>query len=177
MGESRIEEIPPEALSATQTAVVTKLVADRGRVPTPFKVWLHSPVLAERLHDLGSYLAGGTSLRKREAKIAILLIATHWRAEYVFKMHAREALDAGLPGEIVDAIAGHREGLDQPRFSDPREQIIYALVRAFTQSAAIDDGIFDEAVHRLGHAGVADLLATCGYFTSVALAMKMYQPA
>ena len=91
-------------------------------------------------------------------------------------MHAREALDAGLPGEVVDAIAAHGEEFDQPRFTDLREQVIHALVRAFTLSAAIDDGIFDDAVHRLGHAGVADLLATCGYFTSVALAMKMHQP-
>jgi 4-carboxymuconolactone decarboxylase len=176
MEKSRIEEIPPEALSASQTETLAKLMADRGRVPTPFKVWLHSPVLAERLHDLGRYLAGGTSLRKREAKIAILLIAGHWRADHVFKMHAREALEAGLPAEVVEAIAGYRDGRDQPRFTDPREQATYALVRAFTQSAAIDDGIFADAVHRLGHAGVADLLATCGYFTSVALAMRLYQP-
>ena len=94
---TRLEEIPSDALSPAQALVVLKLMGDRGRVPTPFKVWLHSPVLADRLHDLGSFLANGTSLSLREAKIAILLMAAHWHAEYVFKMQAGEAREAGLP--------------------------------------------------------------------------------
>ena len=32
-----------------------------------------------------------------------------------------------------------------------------------------------EAVAALGHPGLADLLAMCGYFTSVALAMNLYR--
>jgi len=102
---SRIAEIPEAELSSAQTEVLRKLMAERGRVPTPFKIWLHSPALADRLHDLGSLLTGETTLSKREAKIAILLIAAHWRAIHVFTMHAREAREAGLPDAVIDAIS------------------------------------------------------------------------
>ena len=172
---TRLEEIPSDALSPAQALVVLKLMGDRGRVPTPFKVWLHSPVLADRLHDLGSFLANGTSLSLREAKITILVMAAHWHAEYVFKMQAREAREAGLPEAAIDAIAGGDEQTAGLHLADARERAVYQVVHAFTRAAPISDAVFADAVNQLGHPGVAEMLAFCGYFTSVALAMRLYR--
>jgi 4-carboxymuconolactone decarboxylase len=173
--QSRIAEIPSEQQSPAQASLVRRLIGDRGRVPTPFKVWLHSPALADRLQGLGGLLATGTSLSKREAKIAILLMAAHWRAEYVFKMHAREAREAGLPETVIEAIAVDRGSTSCPQIVDSREQMVYQLVGSFVQIESVPDAMFADAVRQLGHAGVAELLALCGYFTSVALAMKLYR--
>jgi 4-carboxymuconolactone decarboxylase len=150
-------------------------MGDRGRVPTPFKIWLHSPALADRLQELGAFLTTGTSLSKREAKIAILLVATHWRAEYVFKMHAREAREAGLPETVIEAIAAGTGPTHCPPIVDSREQIVYQIVSSFVRIENAPDAMFAAAVTQLGHAGVAELLALCGYFTSLALAMKLYR--
>jgi 4-carboxymuconolactone decarboxylase len=172
---TRLEEIPNDALSSAQALVVRKLMSERGRVPTPFKIWLHSPLLADHLHDLGSFLANGTSLSPREAKIAILLMAAHWHAEYVFKMQAREAREAGLPEAVIEAIAGEGEQTSGLHLADPRERAVYQVVHAFTRAAPISDAVFADAVNQLGHPGVAEMLAFCGYFTSVALATRLYR--
>ena len=177
MGASsnRIAEIPEAELSSAQSAVVRRLVAERGRVPTPFKIWLHSPALADRLHDLGSLLTGETSLSKREAKIAILLIAAHWRAIYVFTMHAREAREAGLPDAVIDAISAGDDWTHVRDHTTARECAVYKVIGGLSSLGPVSDAVFDEAVAALGHPGLADLLAMCGYFTSVALATNLYR--
>jgi 4-carboxymuconolactone decarboxylase len=172
---SRIAEIPEAELSSAQTEVLRKLMAERGRVPTPFKIWLHSPALADRLHDLGSLLTGETTLSKREAKIAILLIAAHWRAIHVFTMHAREAREAGLPDAVIDAISAGDDWTYVRDHTTARECAVYKVVGGLSSLGPVSDAVFDEAVAALGHPGLADLLAMCGYFTSVALAMNLYR--
>ena len=172
---NRLVEIAPDRLSKEQTLLMEKLVRERGRVPTPFKIWLHSPVLANCLNDLGIYIARGTSLAKSEAEIAVLILAAHWRADYVFAMHRKEAREAGLAVEVIDAIEGNGDSLSIHGALDDRQRCIHRLVRAFTERRTVPDDDFLTAAHELGHAGIADVLALCGYFTSVALAMKLYQ--
>jgi 4-carboxymuconolactone decarboxylase len=167
---SRIADIADDRLSPLQVDVVNRLISGRGRVPTPFRIWLHSPFLADRLQALGEYLANCSTLTAREAKIVILFTAVHWHANYVFKAHAREARTLGLPDEVIDAIgAGHK-----PPLTDPREQVIYNLVTQFNGFDPATDAVFEPAIREFGHAGVADLLALCGYFTAVSLATKLY---
>ena len=48
-GPSRIREIPPEQLSAPQKAAIEAVIGGRGRIPGPYKIWLHSPILMQRL--------------------------------------------------------------------------------------------------------------------------------
>lgn len=167
---NRIEEIPVERLSPRQNEVLNKLMSGRGRIPTPFKIWLHSPELADRLQSLGKFLSDGTSLSKREAEIAILCIAAHWHGDYVFTVHAREARDAGLPDAAIEGIGSQRA----PLLEHPREQVVYQLASNFGAREPISNALFAQATDELGHAGLAELLALCGYFTTVALAMKTY---
>ena len=42
----RILEIPEDELSPAQKKVFDDLVAGRGRLLTPYKIWIHSPELA-----------------------------------------------------------------------------------------------------------------------------------
>ena len=168
---SRIAEIPHEQLSAAQAAVLETLLSGRGRIPTPYKVWLHSPELAKHLQALGTFLASRTSLTRREAEIVILTAAAHWNGEYVFAMHTREARAVGLTDEIVRNISENGASL----FESDREQAVFELVRGFTTGQPAPDRLFEVAVRELGHAGVAELLALFGYFTSVSLAMKLYR--
>jgi 4-carboxymuconolactone decarboxylase len=171
---SRIADIPEAELSSSQSEVLRKLMAERGRVPTPFKIWLHSPALADHLHDLGNLLTRETSLSKREAKIAILLIAAHWRAVNVFTMQARVAREAGLPDVVIDAISAGDDWTHARDHTTARECAVYKVVRGLSSLEPVSDAVFDQAVAALGHPGLADLLAMCGYFTSVALAMNLY---
>lgn len=169
--KSRLPEIAPDQLSVHQLATLKRLQEGRGRIPTPYKVWLHSPRLAEHLRELGMFLTRETSLTRREAEIVILAAAAHWRSPYVLAVHTREAREAGLADGLIEAIrAGEAAVLELSR-----EQTILELARALQDSQPVSDELFARAVRDLGHTGVAELLALFGYFTSVSLAMKTYQ--
>lgn len=172
---NRIADITVPDLTEEQSKVIQALMLERGRIPTPFKIWLHSPKLAGHLNELGSFLADGTSLNKRETEIAILMVAAHWQADYVFAMHRREALEAGLPEHLIDAIRRSDDAVIEGGKFGERERAIQRIVQAFIRAQPVSDELFALAVSLLGHSGLADLLACCGYFTSVALATKLYR--
>ena len=101
---NRILEIPPEKLSPEQTTVFNQLVAGRGRILGPYKIWIHSPTVASGMEHIGTFLNKRSSLSKREVEIGILVIAQHWDADYVRQAHIREGKAAGLTQETIDAI-------------------------------------------------------------------------
>jgi 4-carboxymuconolactone decarboxylase len=168
---SRLPELREDSLSKAQSEILKRVETGRGRVPTPYRVWIQSPELAEPMHGLGSFLSKNTSLSTREREIIILHVARHWHADYVFEVHAREALEAGLSEKEIAAI---RAG-SLPNFTDERELSICGIVRDFARPDPASDDLFNEAVVALGHQGLAEVLALCGYYTSVSLAMKLYR--
>lgn len=166
----RLEEIEPERLSSQQAVIVETLKGNRGRVPTPFKVWLHSPSLAGHLQALGSYLANQVSLTRREAELVILAAAAHWHGDYVFSVHAKEARALGLTDAVVEAIRQNRP-ID---LAAARERTVLDVTRSFAERGNAADELFARAIQELGRDGLAELLALFGYFTSVSLAMKLH---
>ena len=167
----RIVEIAKENMTAEQLAAYHKVVSGpRGRLPTPYKIWLHSPKLAHAMDDIGTYLAQASSLTKREAEIAVLAIARHFDADYVFQVHARAAQDAGLSRGVIRAIADKTA----PPLTDPREQAVFRVTAALCDAPHVADEVFDEADKILRQNGIADVLALLGYFASVAFVAKFY---
>jgi 4-carboxymuconolactone decarboxylase len=167
----RLVELAVENMTAAQLAAYKRLVTGpRGRLPTPYKLWLHSPPLAEALEGLGTYLLQRSSLTKREVEIAILVVALHFDAEYVFRAHWREAEAAGLPRDAIRAI---RAGTTPP-LADPRERAVYVVAAALCGGgSSVSQQIFDDTAAQLGQHGIADLLALLGYYTSVAFMTKL----
>ena len=94
---SRIKEIAPGEMTGEQTTVFEQLTAGRGRILTPYKVWIHSPKVASGMEQIGTFLNKKSSLSQREVEIGILIIARHWNADYVLQAHIRGARDAGVP--------------------------------------------------------------------------------
>ena len=52
---SRIKEIPENEMTAEQKKVFTDLVAGRGKMLTPYKIWIHSPRLAAALETIDTF--------------------------------------------------------------------------------------------------------------------------
>jgi 4-carboxymuconolactone decarboxylase len=171
MTTSRIAEIPAEDLSAAQRRAAEAVAGGRGFLPTPYKVWLHSAELAGRMEALGTFLNTACSLSPREIEIAVLVIARHWHGEMVFAGHARTAEALGIPAEAIASIAAGEDAA----FADPREQAVYAIARSAEAHEAAPDAVFDGAVRALGRDGLAELLALLGYFSAVAIAMKLHR--
>ena len=95
---NRIKDIPPAEMTNEQTAVFEQLTAGRGRILTPYKVWIHSPKVASGMEHIGTFLNKKSSLSEREVEIGILVIARHWHADYVLQAHIRMAHDRRSSG-------------------------------------------------------------------------------
>ncbi len=168
---NRILEIPPEQLTPDQATVFDRLTAGRGRILGPYKVWIHSPPVADGMEQIGTFLNKRSSLSKREVEIAILVIAQHWQGDYVRQAHIREGKAAGLPPETIDAILAG----DEPALADAHERAVHRFAATLVSGAKLSDAEFAEIETVLGRNGIAEVLVLLGYYTSVALAMKVHE--
>ncbi|SOE97360.1 4-carboxymuconolactone decarboxylase [Burkholderia sp. D7] len=169
--ENRLERIDPEKASDGQKKVIARLGEGRGRIPTPFNIWLHNPHLAEGMEIIGTHIDHSPELSEEESEVAILSTAVFWNAPYVITNHSRHALKAGVPEAVVTAILEKR----RPELVDGRLGVVCNAVRDILAGAKIDDEHFARYGAELGRAVIAELLITVGYFTSVSLAMSLHE--
>lgn len=170
MTDNRLERIDPEKATDEQKKIIARLGEGRGRIPTPFNIWLHNPNLAEGMEIIGTHIDHSPVLSEMESEVAILSTAVFWNAPYVIANHRRHALKAGVPEAVVTAILEKR-----PAESDGgRLGVIFDAVRDILAGGAIEDARFARYEAELGRAVIAELLIVVGYFTSVSLAMSLH---
>jgi 4-carboxymuconolactone decarboxylase len=168
---NRLLELPPEKLTTEQKTVFDQLVAGRGRILGPYKIWIHSPTVASGMEHIGTFLNKRASLSKREVEIGILVIAQHWDADYVRQAHIREGKAAGLSQDTIDAVLAGRD----PKLTDPHENAVHRFAAALVARKKLTDAEFAEIEKVIGRNGVAEVLVLIGYYTSVALGMKVHE--
>jgi 4-carboxymuconolactone decarboxylase len=120
---------------------------------------------------IGTYLNKKGSLSEREVEIGILVIAQHWDANYVRQAHIKMGKQVGLTQETIDAILAGRD----PKLTDPHEQVVHRFAVSLVSGAKLTDTEFAEIEKAIGRNGVAEVLVLLGYYTSVALGMKVHE--
>jgi len=170
-GPNRILEIPEDELTPDQKKVFDDLVAGRGRLLTPYKIWIHSPEVAAAMETIGTFLNKRSSLTTREVELVIVIIATQWQGEYVHAAHVKMCLDLGYPQDVMDAI---KNG-ETPDLPDAREKAVYDLCQIAMAPGGGSDEVYDRAAELLGRDGLAEVLVLLGYYSSVAMAMKLHR--
>lgn len=166
----RMQLIDPEHVSDAQKMVIDQLGAGRGRIPTPFNIWLHNPGLARGMEILGTHIDKSPVLTEAESEVAILATAVFWGSLYVIANHQRHALKAGLPENVVNAILQKR----RPPFMEGRLGAVLDAVTEILAGGRVDDARFSQYEAQLGRAVIAELIITVGYFTSVSIAMNLH---
>ena len=167
---NRIKDIPPEKMTAEQNKVFEQLAAGRGRILTPYKIWIHSPVVASGMEHIGTHLNKKGTLSPQEVEIGILVIAGHWHADYVQQAHIRIGREVGLPEDVIQAIVAGKD----PKIADAHQRAVYAFSAALAASRKPTDAEFAEYEKALGRDGIAEVIVLLGYYTSVALGMKFH---
>jgi 4-carboxymuconolactone decarboxylase len=170
MMDNRLERIDPEKATDEQRKVIARLGEGRGRIPTPFNIWLHNPHLAEGMEIIGTHVDRSPVLSEAETEVAILSTAVFWNAPYVIANHRRHALKAGIPEAVVTAIVEKR----RLESVEGRLGVVCEAVGDILAGGVIDDARFARYDAELGRAVIAELLITVGYFTSVSLAMTLH---
>jgi 4-carboxymuconolactone decarboxylase len=168
----RYTEMPVDRMTREQREGYRFLVeGPRGRLPGPYKVWVHNPKLVHAAAPLGQHFTPGqSSLSEREREIAVLVITSRWQSAYPTAAHEKRGKEVGLPAAAVEAIIA---GLPVS-FGDAREQVVYEVAMALAGGRLVPQGLYDRAVTVLGHETVTDMVVLMGYYTAVALTMNFY---
>jgi 4-carboxymuconolactone decarboxylase len=168
----RYAEIPVDAMTPDQREGYRFLVdGPRGRLPGPYKVWVHNPKLLRAAAPLGQHFTPDqSSLSEREREIAVVVITSQWHSAYPNAAHEKRGKEVGLPGATVEAIIA---GLPAS-FPDAREQVVYEVAMALAGGQLVSQGLYDRAVKVLGHERISDMIVLMGYYTAVSLTMNFY---
>ena len=167
----RYAEIPYDRMTPEQQEGYNTMIAARGGLPGPAKIWVDNPKLAKVAGPFGAHFQKGQySLTEREREIAVCVITSHWHSAYPTSAHERIGKQAGLPAVKVEAILG---GLPTS-FDDEREQVVYEMAMTLTNARWVSRGLHERAVKALGHVGITDVATLMGHYTSVAFTLAFY---
>jgi 4-carboxymuconolactone decarboxylase len=144
---------------------------DDGRLYGPFNAMLYSPAVGLALQELGAALRFRGRFTTRQREIATLVVAAHARSDYEWYAHERLAGQAGLTEEELAAL---RSGRD-PVLADARERIVYEAARELVLDGDLSDPLYVEVVATLGRATVVELVALVGYYTALALQLRVFR--
>ena len=168
----RYAEIAVDQMTPEQREGYRFLVdGPRGRLPGPYKVWVHNPKLVHAAAPMGQHFTPGqSSLTEREREIAVVVMTSTWRSAYPTAAHEKRGKEVGLRAPTVEAMVA---GLPAS-FSDPREQVVYEVAMALAGGRLVSQGLYDRAVKALGHESITDMIVLMGYYTAVSLTMNFY---
>jgi 4-carboxymuconolactone decarboxylase len=167
----RLKERSLDQMSDEEKQAYHRVMEARGMVPGPYKIWLQNRKLIEVMLQMGLHYQSESTLSKAEIEIAVSLTSGKLAAAYSSYEHEWIAERVGgLPAEKVQALTA---GL-HTSFEDPRQQIVYDLTSTLLEPRIVPSGLFHRAIELLGHAGLTDLIAFIGYFTTVSLTLRAY---
>ena len=167
--QDRMPPIPADKLTDAQKKAVEEFKAARSAdVTGPFVPLLRSPEVMNRARAMGDYLRFKSSLPPRLSEFVILMVSRRWTQQYEWNAHKPLALQGGLRADIVDAIAEGR----RPDKMAADEEALYSLVDDVHRNQSVSDGVYANAVSKVGEQGVIDTLGITGYYTLPAMVMN-----
>lgn len=168
----RMPLLPDSALTREQRAAVHQVsIGPRGGIFGPFVPLLRSPGAMTHLQQLGAYLRFESPLPRELFEMAILLTARFRDQEFEWTFHAPLARAAGVSEPVIDAIS---RGVE-PTGLDARVRAAYRLIVGSLRDNEINDATYHAAVAHWGTQCVIDLVATVGYYTTLAMVMNLAQ--
>jgi 4-carboxymuconolactone decarboxylase len=175
---SRLRDLRRDELDEAGQDVWDKVIGTRGAdlmnssgaLVGPFNAFVHAPDIGRRLSSLGAALRFGTSLERRLTEVAIITVASRWKAEFEWWAHARMATEHGVPEAVVEAIGRGEE----PPFVSNDERIVYTVARELTADGQLSQESYDRAHELLGDAGMVELVSLCGYYTLISYLLNAF---
>lgn len=169
MSTDRLPPLARDDLDDAQRVALDRITSGpRGSLVGPFVPLLRSPELMTRLQLVGEYLRFDSVLDDDLTELVILCVARQWDQDFEFGYHHPLALAAGLPAEVVDAVARG----ERPTGGRPEVGVVHDLVVELQRTHHVGDATYAAAVELLGEVRVVEAVATAGYYTTLAMTMN-----
>jgi 4-carboxymuconolactone decarboxylase len=156
-----------EKLTAEQKKYVESILSGpRGDITGPLGVMMVSPGLGDVAQKAIAYSRfagreGFSSVPPKLNELAILVVAKHWSAEYVWNAHHTAAERNGIPPEVVESV---RTG-KRPASMEKDVEAVYNFAIEFITKREVSDPTLQAAKTVLGgDRGVVDLVGTMGLY-------------
>ena len=170
MSTDRLPPIPPDKMTQAQTRASEEFAAGRGYpVRGPFAALLRSPEVMLRAKAMGDYLRFKSTITPRLNEMAIMITARQWGQNYEWHAHRPLAEQAGLEPHIGDAIAEGR----RPTGMRADEEVVYDFCTELHVNRSVCDATYERARSAFTEQGVIDLVAVCGYYAMIAMALNV----
>ncbi|ROZ52887.1 carboxymuconolactone decarboxylase family protein [Rhodococcus sp. WS1] len=170
MSELRFPPIGATEMTPRQLEVNEAIAGGpRGGLRGPYLALIHHPDLADVVQQMGAHLRFKSALPLPLIELAILVVARHWTCQYEWVAHERVArTTTDLPEHIIEAI---QSGTIPDPMSD-EQRIVHDFAVRTIKYGEPRDSVYDQAVEKFGRDGVLDLLATCGYYSMIAMLLN-----
>jgi len=168
---ARFPTFNPDMLSSEARNVHDRILRDRGYLPGPYRFWLAAPGFADRIEPVENFLRHGVMLEERQIEVIVLVVARHWKSQYVWSSHAPAAVQAGVEAGVVEAI---RTGI-VAQFERDEDAVCYSLCKALLENHMVDDPLWAQAQALLGEQRINEIMGLLGLYTSVCLTMVAYR--
>jgi len=160
-------------LNPAQKAMAdAEIATGRKSFDGPTNITLRSPEMAKASRPLNRYLRFEAPVEHKLKEIVILLTARFWGGQYVWYSHRAYALEAGLSGAFIDALAAGRR--PDPMTAD--EAAVYDFFTELLATRQVSDTVFKTLADRLGERAVVELVGLMGQYhgTTALLAVDRY---
>jgi 4-carboxymuconolactone decarboxylase len=153
------------------------LSGPRSDISGPLGVMMVSPELGDLSQKAIAYARfagreGFSSVPPKLNELAILVVARHWSAEYVWNAHHSAAVRFGIPSDVVEAI---RTG-KRPAAMERDVEAIYNFATDFMTMRQVSDATLAAAKTVLGgDRGVVDLVGTMGLYQVSSMMVSLDQ--
>ena len=167
-----------DKLTTQQKRYVESILSGpRSDISGPLGVMMASPELGDLTQKAIAYSRfagreGFSSVPPKLNELAILVVAKHWSAEYVWNAHYTAAVRLGIPSDVVEAI---RTG-KRPAAMERDVEAIYNFATDFMTTREVNGATLAAAKNVLGgDRGVVDLVGTMGLYQISSMMVSLDQ--
>jgi 4-carboxymuconolactone decarboxylase len=137
----------------------------------PYSLLLHMPEMAQRLEALRTYIRDESSLPQRLQELVMISVAREMNCAFIWYAHAAAARQAGVRGDVVDAIREKRPLTNL----EPDEQTVVDFTRELLQQRKVSRLTFDAAASRFGQRGTMTLTNLIACYAVLSYNMNTYE--
>lgn len=140
----------------------------RGALIGPFGPLLHSPGLLDPLQRTGEYIRWHSNIPADLREFVILIVARHWDQAFEWHHHWPIAVDCGVSEDVVAAVGAST----RPTSLSSEQEVVWDLVTSLLTTGTVSREVVSASLDALGETVVIELVATVGYYTTLAFIMN-----
>ncbi len=160
---ARLPDLTRDQLKPEDQQYYDEILGSRGSVRGPYGVLLHSPKLAARVANTGTYVRFECDLPDALKEVVIIATAREIKSQYEFTAHARLAREAKVSDETIKAIA---QGTAPDALAGD-EAMLVRYTQELLRNHKISDATFNAVRDRFGVQGTVDVTGLIGHYLLV----------